>query len=239
MAKKAFRSVHVADEGCDDLVLIVIVGLPALVALVMNLVIAANLVSLSMDMSFADIPADVAAGFIYIISALGTACVIDQVAVIFMFFKTRALVLNWIASIGVVCAGLKLAMVNKVRNYDTMRAPTVNLAYDLVSGDLQLNALIRDGSQWHWEAHFGNICCIYLATFFAFKVFTANRFRVDKLKKKSVYYFGASLTMAAFGGFFSPANGSAVGWLLLLHMLILVWAFFQSQVHLNMSKVVE
>merc|ERR1712129_67002 len=157
---------------------------------------------------------------------------IDRLALVHMFVNAQALP-NWIASAGVAFAALKLAMVNRVRNYETVSMPNIAMAYDLVSGDLQLNALIRDGSEWHWEAHFGNISCTYLATTFAFTILSAKSFRARQLMTKSALYLGAALTLGTFSGFFASASGAGIRWLVLLHLLILVTACCQCHVRSN------
>jgi len=208
----------------------------ALVELCINLMILKDLVPRLSRLSVDELPTDIWAGLIYTVASLGTACLIDRLAVVHMFVNAQALPLNWIAAVGVTFASLKLAMVNRVRNYETVSMPNVAMAYDLVSGDLQLNALVRDGSEWYWEAHFGNISCTYLATTFAFTLLSANRFRARQLMTKSALYLGASLTLGTFSGFFASAGGPGIRWLLLLHLLIPVVACCQPHVRGNPHK---
>ena len=151
---------------------------------------------------------------------------------------SQALALNWIAAAGVTCAALKLAMVNKVQNYESVWIPNAEIAYDLVSGDLQLNALVRDGSQRHWEAYFGNMCCVYLATCFVSTVLSAKCFRARQLMTKTALYLGVSLMLGTFSGFFAPVDGpGSIRWLVLLHLVILVWAFCKCHMRSNFGKV--
>merc|ERR1712113_940848 len=99
-----------------------------------------DLVVLLHNQKVSDLPADVWAGIIYLLSSLGLACLIDIQALLHMFLRSANLHLTWISAIGLSAAALKLAAVNKVQNYESLCLPKAEMAYGLVSGGLQLNA---------------------------------------------------------------------------------------------------
>mmetsp|Transcript_31461 Transcript_31461/g.57149 ORF Transcript_31461/g.57149 Transcript_31461/m.57149 type:complete len:238 (+) Transcript_31461:54-767(+) len=228
MPSKGFRDLD-HDELLPSGTITCLSMIPMLAVLAGNVFICLGLLQVLQPLKLADLPADVWAELVYMLGALAAALIIDAKVLVQMFFHSRIWTLNWMAGGGVFCSVLKLSMVNRVQNYDTILTPSLYMAYDLVSGRLQLNSLVRDGSSQHWEAMFGNACCMYLAAYFTTAALGNQYTDSRRLPKKSALCIGLGVILGAFSGFFAPQNVMKVGWLPLC-LVILVACTYSSRV---------
>jgi len=226
--RRAFRGFD-EDREEESALIGVLAAVPTWVCLAADCGIALHLSQLLSSYSIYDLPADFLAESIYLVVTTAIACTIDMHALLAMFSVSHVRKLNWAAATGIILSVLKLSIVNKVRNYDNFRLPTISMAYDLMSGQLQLNPLVRDGSEWHLESVYGSACCAYLATYFAMSVLYNEDFRIDRFARKMVLYAVSGTALGMFSGLF--ASQSSMGWLLVLHALLVAWAVAQCKTH--------
>mmetsp|Transcript_46684 Transcript_46684/g.117472 ORF Transcript_46684/g.117472 Transcript_46684/m.117472 type:complete len:270 (-) Transcript_46684:117-926(-) len=171
------------------------------------------------------LPPDVWAELVFSLAATAAACTIDARALSRMFLEDTMAALNWAAGAGVVCSVLKLSLEIRVTNYEALEPPSLEILEALLRGELQLNALVRGPPcERRWEAVYGNMCIIYLATYFSVVVMGQKGLSHRQLVRRAVLYAFMGLPLAAFSGYFSPAVGGEIGWLMLLHVLALTWA---------------
>jgi len=223
LPRKAFRGLSEDDE--HDVLLDAITKLPSKVCLLFDMYLAVQLAGLLGPISFTELPPDFVAEGIYLLVTTAIACAIDMQALSGMFLTSSVRALNVAAGLGVILSVLKLSIINKVSDYDHVRLPTMSLAYDLASGKLQLNPLVRSGSEWCVESVFGSVCCSYLASVFSMSVLYNGKFSLDRVGKKLLLYSVSAIALGMFSGIF--ATQSSFGWLLVLHAVLVAWSVMQ------------
>eukprot|EP00419_Tripos_fusus_P047518 CAMPEP_0172814470 /NCGR_PEP_ID=MMETSP1075-20121228/11250_1 /TAXON_ID=2916 /ORGANISM="Ceratium fusus, Strain PA161109" /LENGTH=512 /DNA_ID=CAMNT_0013654267 /DNA_START=89 /DNA_END=1627 /DNA_ORIENTATION=+ len=218
----------------------------ALGLFLVNLCITASLADVVKDKLFENVPADVWTGILYTVGAVLAALLIDARSLWCMFFDIKSkdrqhpfalvlgirdcasasfplyvVILNWTAAYGLVSSALKLSMFNPVKNYE-FTAPTPEIAHDLFSGELQLNSLLRKGSESYWESYYGHACCFYLVTYFL--SLSAHRlgfaFNPQLYVQKGAIYLVTCLVLGAFGGYWASATRFFTAMVLLMHGLL-------------------
>eukprot|EP00747_Dinoflagellata_sp_TGD_P195217 gnl/TRDRNA2_/TRDRNA2_63547_c0_seq1.p1 gnl/TRDRNA2_/TRDRNA2_63547_c0~~gnl/TRDRNA2_/TRDRNA2_63547_c0_seq1.p1 ORF type:complete len:396 (-),score=38.56 gnl/TRDRNA2_/TRDRNA2_63547_c0_seq1:23-1210(-) len=241
-----------------------VTGLLGMFLLGANLSIVTGLISLSQPLSIAELPKDALAGLVYLITTFTTALVTDWRALTYMFFDFRAFeirpkqntvscilglqhsvrrisvhtaVMNWMAALGLVTSALKLSIANRVRNYDTMKPFTPEVAYDLVVGELELNPLLRHGSEQYWEAFYGSACALYLTIYFAISVAHNLGFLPEKVIRKEVPLSFCVVILSMFSGFFAERNRFLTGCMLMVYFFVIAWVCGRAVPRGSPSKV--
>lgn len=230
----------------------VVVALTALGLFAAGLRILMDLVALPKLSEVTELPKDIWTSLIYLSVVTIVAMITDSKALIRMFYgvdcctmkpKENAIAeilglrqssqtarvlsfsvvsLNWAAAQFVVFAIVKLSVVNPVSNYKEVHVPTVETAYDLMTGELQLNSFLRKGSlQSHWEALFGLVCLFHLANTFAISVVYKMNFHPKQLARKYGPHLLAILCLATFSGFLAPGGRLVLICMGMGHVLVL------------------
>ncbi|CAJ1346557.1 unnamed protein product [Effrenium voratum] len=181
------------------------VVVPATVCVLLNALLAVQLGALQ-----GHLPVNFLLEVIYLAVTTVLAALIDRHALLHMFLDSRARVLNCSAAMGVILSVLKLSLVHEA---------TWN------SGLGELN-LIRS---WRLESFYGSACCMYLATYFAMKVLHNEEFCIDRAAKKMTAYAVSGIALGIFSGLF--AVSSSLGWLVVLHAMLMAWSVSQCRLH--------
>jgi len=221
--RRAFRALEGEDE---DGLLFLITAVAASASALLNAALAASLGGLLGPVSLWQLPVDFVAESVYLISAAAVAAFIDSKALLAMFLDSRVRLLNCSAAMGTILAVLKLSLVKEVPVSESLW-PSLTLASHLASGELQLNPLIRLGTRV--ESVYGSTCCMYLATYFAMKVLHNEEFRIDRAAKKLAAYAVSGVAFSIFSGLFTVP--STLGWLVVLHALLVAWTVAQCRYH--------
>jgi len=201
------------------------------------------------------IPLDLVPGTIFAFAAALTASIIDMQALFRMFFDLRivaqspgehllsrclghflgsrtiaayVVTLNWMAALGVLYSALWLSLANPITNYSKVEPPSPEVAYKIVSGDLQLNSLARQGSEQFFESYYGTGCAFYLAISFVMHSAESAGIRKEWLWKKGIAYLACVLVLGIFGGYFLEGTRLQAGTIFMLHGL-LPWLLYKLQ----------
>jgi hypothetical protein len=204
------------------------------------------------------LPADCFAGAFFILSGMFIVAVVDPPCLAAMFFPMvgcsarskaaphpldllgdtkcafhnyflRAMcALNWSAGYGVLCAAARISVAHRVENYDAVVFPTQDLLHDLATGEIEINALLRTGSEKSWENKYGLACAFYFyGVLSAVVISRAIERRRFALLKICVFVAGG-LCMAVFGQFFTKQNMHS-GAFMILANTFWVWHLIQGQ----------
>jgi len=116
-------------------------------------------------------------------------------------FRKLLVAVNWAAVSGLICSALKLSVENPLRNEYIVGDMSLQVAHDLVVGDLQLNPLVRGGQRW--ESTYGLVCAFYLVLHFGFSVMRHSNFVFTHfLFGKGTFMILGFFETMAFGGLF-------------------------------------
>jgi hypothetical protein len=201
------------------------------------------------------LPADVYAGIFFVLSGMFIVAIVDPACLAAMFIpmtsfgeaalhpfalfsdKTSALhtyfiramcALNWSAGYGVLCAAARISVAKRLQNYTTVVFPTQDLLHDLVTGELEINALLRSGSEQSWENKYGLLCGFYfygvLSALVITRAIMSRRFVVLKI----FFFVAGGLCMMLFAQFFTERNLQYSAALLVFNALW-VWHLIQGQ----------
>jgi hypothetical protein len=199
------------------------------IAAVATLASALNLyISVQLFEHLCCLPADVYAGVLFVLSGMLIVTIVDPACLAAMFFPTsgshpfalfcddnyglrvhfiRAMcALNWSAGYGVVCAGARISVVQRLTNYTAVIFPTQDLLHDLATGEIEINSLLRSGTEKSWENKYGLICAFYfygvLSALVITRAIKSRRFAWLKIS----FFVATGLCMALFGQFFTKQN---------------------------------
>eukprot|EP00930_Biecheleria_cincta_P004969 TRINITY_DN105896_c0_g1_i1.p1 TRINITY_DN105896_c0_g1~~TRINITY_DN105896_c0_g1_i1.p1 ORF type:complete len:796 (-),score=102.99 TRINITY_DN105896_c0_g1_i1:48-2435(-) len=213
----------------------------------LNVHVGLSILTMPQSRHLANLPVDICTGVTYIVGAVLAAIMVDTNAFLGMFSNLRILhsnpekrvpviafddgqthslslysmILNWVMGTGILLAATKLSLVNPVDNSEALRHFTPHTAMTLLSGELQLNALTRVGSESHWEVHYAHACCGYLVLHFLFRSAYAINFapNVQHLPK-AVLYLTSGLVLAGLGGYLAENLRIGTYLVLLSHSIL-------------------
>jgi len=221
------------------------------IAAVAMLVAALNLyISVELIEHLCCLPPDIYAGLLFVLTGMLIVAIVDPACLAAMFIPTieshpfdvfyecksglqvhftRAMcALNWSAGYGVLCAATRISVANRLDNYSTVLFPTQEVFYDLATGELELNALLRNGTEKSWENKYGLMCAFYfygvLSALVISRAIASRHFAALKI---TVFVFGG-LCMAIFAQFFTKENLPATAAMLSFDILW-VWHLVQRQ----------
>jgi hypothetical protein len=198
------------------------------------------------------LPADVYAGFLFVIAGLCVMMVLDPQTLVAIYlpmvfssekkeshplsaiwnremqaFCTRGFAsLNFMAGVGILISAMRISVSKRIINYDEVVAPTPQIFFDLMTGKLEINALLRTGAEDLWESKYGLACGLY--TYGVFSVLVIRRAlaarRFVGITKITFFVF-LGLAEAACGQFFTERNMGLTALLLVGNVFWLFYCF--------------
>jgi hypothetical protein len=182
---------------------------------------------------------------LFVLAGIGLMLVLDPAVLVALYFPTalksekkeahpfstlwsgaavRGLTaLNWMAAYGILCAAARISVSKRIMNYNEVLFPTSQIYLDLLTGKLELNALLRSGSEDFWESKYGLACCLYTYAVFSVllirRALAARRFAVAKIAT----FVGFGLVEAACGQFFTARNLTLTAALLVANVFWLLY----------------
>jgi hypothetical protein len=198
------------------------------------------------------LPADVYAGCLFILAGLCLMVILDPQVLVALFcpvllssekkeknelhplstiwksdiqaFPIRGFtVLNWMAGLAIIISAMQISLNTRINNYSQVVCPTTQIMLDLLTGDLELNALLRTGAEDLWQSKYGLACGLYMYAVFSIVVIrralAARRFAVAKI----VSFVATGLLEAACGQFFTSRNIAKTSVLLVANVFWLLY----------------
>jgi hypothetical protein len=227
----------------------------AMIVGTVNAIIAAEILQAT------SIPLDVYAGSFFIAAGITIVLLVDAQVFVSVFFplvlpsETKSdhplaslvpggvqdvyirvfAALNWMAGLGVCSSSVKLSVAQRLTNYDSIVFPTPQVICDLATGELEINAIVRQGSSAYWEAAYAHICVMYL--YAVLSIFLIHRALRGRCALARIGYFNVcSLLMAAAGQYFVPRMLAYTAGLYLLNA---AWMFCSTRLLSDTSDKVK
>jgi hypothetical protein len=136
--------------------------------------------------------------------------------------------LNWSAGYGVLCAAARISVSQRVQNYNAVVFPTQDILHDLATGEIEINALLRSGTEKSWENKYGLLCAFYfygvLSATVISRAIEGGRFAALKI----MVFLAGGICMAVCGQFFTRQNLPA-GVAMLVFDALWIWHLIQGQ----------
>jgi hypothetical protein len=144
--------------------------------------------------------------------------------------------LNWMAAFGIICSAMQISVNKRIINYNEVVCPTTQIMLDLMTGNLELNALLRTGAEDFWESKYGLACGLYVYAVFSVVVIrralAARRFAVAKI----VSFVAFGLVEAACGQFFTSRNITGTACLMVANVFWLLYCINGNPVPVGYRK---